>query len=339
MTKLFKPLTIRQTTFKNRIVQAPMCMYSSTQQDGKVEDWHKTHYASRAVGQIGLIIVEATAVHPQGRISAEDLGIWEDEQVEGLSEIVRLMKQHGSKTGIQLAHAGRKATVEGDIFAPSAIPFSERYKTPNEMTVEEIKDVIEHFKAATIRAKDADFDVIEIHAAHGYLLNSFLSPLTNHRTDEYGGTAENRYRVLREVIDVIRSVWDGPLFVRISAHDYAEDGMTAEDYVDMAKWMKEQTVDLIDVSSGGVVLANIDAFPGYQVPFSEIIKQNAQIETGAVGLITTGIQAEEILKNNRADLVFLGRELLRNPYWAYSAAKELQVEIEAPKQYERGWIF
>lgn len=339
MTKLFEPLTIRQTTFKNRIVQAPMCMYSSTQQDGKVEDWHKTHYASRAVGQIGLIIVEATAVHPQGRISAEDLGIWEDEQVEGLSEIVRLMKQHGSKTGIQLAHAGRKATVEGDIFAPSAIPFSERYKTPNEMTVEEIKDVIEHFKAATIRAKDADFDVIEIHAAHGYLLNSFLSPLTNHRTDEYGGTAENRYRVLREVIDVIRSVWDGPLFVRISAHDYAEDGMTAEDYVDMAKWMKEQTVDLIDVSSGGVVLANIDAFPGYQVPFSEIIKQNAQIETGAVGLITTGIQAEEILKNNRADLVFLGRELLRNPYWAYSAAKELQVEIEAPKQYERGWIF
>lgn len=339
MTKLFKPLTIRQTTFKNRIVQAPMCMYSSTQQDGKVEDWHKTHYASRAVGQIGLIIVEATAVHPQGRISAEDLGIWEDEQVEGLSEIVRLMKQHGSKTGIQLAHAGRKATVEGDIFAPSAIPFSERYKTPNEMTVEEIKDVIEHFKAATIRAKDADFDVIEIHAAHGYLLNSFLSPLTNHRTDEYGGTAENRYRVLREVIDVIRSVWDGPLFVRISAHDYAEDGMTAEDYVDMAKWMKEQTVDLIDVSSGGVVLANIDAFPGYQVPFSEIIKQNAQIETGAVGLITTGIQAEEILKNNRADLIFLGRELLRNPYWAYSAAKELQVEIEAPKQYERGWIF
>lgn len=339
MTKLFEPLTIRQTTFKNRIVQAPMCMYSSHHQDGKVEDWHKVHYATRAVGQVGLIIVEATAVHPQGRISPEDLGIWEDDHITGLAEIVRLMKQHGSKTGIQLAHAGRKATVDGDIFAPSAIPFSERYQTPKEMTVEQIIDFIEDFKAATIRAKKADFDVIEIHAAHGYLINSFLSPLTNKRTDQYGGSAENRYRILGEVIDAIRSIWEGPLFVRISAHDYAEDGMTADEYVEMARWMKKQTVDLIDVSSGGVVLANIDAYPGYQVPFSETIKQDAQIETGAVGLITTGIQAEEILKNNRADLIFLGRELLRNPYWAYSAAKELQVNVSAPKQYERGWIF
>lgn len=339
MTKLFERFTIRQTTFKNRIVQAPMCMYSSHNQDGKVEDWHKIHYATRAIGQVGLIIVEATAVHPQGRISAEDLGIWEEEQVEGLSEIVRLIKQHGSKTGIQLAHAGRKATVDGDIFAPSAIPFSERYQTPKEMTVEQIQAFIDDFKAAAIRAQKAGFDVIEIHAAHGYLINSFLSPLTNKRTDEYGGSAEKRYRVLREVIDAIRSVWDRPLFVRISAHDYAEDGMTVEEYIEMAKWMKEQTVDLIDVSSGGVVLANIDAFPGYQVPFSEAIKQDAQIETGAVGLITTGRQAEEILKNNRADLVFLGRELLRDPYWAYTAAKELEVEIKAPKQYERGWIF
>lgn len=339
MAKLFEPFTIRQTTFKNRIVQAPMCMYSSYQQDGKVEDWHKIHYATRAIGQVGLIILEATAVHPQGRISAQDLGIWTDEQIEGLSEVVRLMQDNDAKTGIQLAHAGRKATVEGDIFAPSAIPFSERYPTPTEMTVAHIQSFIADFKNAAIRANKAGFDVIEIHAAHGYLINSFLSPLTNKRTDEYGGTAENRYRLLGEVIDAVRDVWEGPLFVRISAHDYAEEGMTADQYVDMVKWMKEQTIDLIDVSSGGVVLANIDAFPGYQVPFAETIKQEANIETGAVGLITTGRQAEEILKNNRADLIFLGRELLRNPYWAYEAAVELKTIIQSPKQYERGWIF
>lgn len=338
MAKLFEPFTIRQTTFKNRIVQAPMCMYSSHQQDGKVEEWHKIHYATRAIGQVGLIIVEATAVHPQGRISAEDLGIWDDEQIAGLSEVVRLMQEHGAKTGIQLAHAGRKATVEGEIFAPSPIPFSDRYPTPKEMSIEQIQAFISDFKKAAIRAQKAGFDVIEIHAAHGYLINSFLSPLTNKRTDVYGGSAENRYKILSEVIDAVRSVWEGPLFVRISAHDYAENGMTAEQYVEMVKWMKAQTVDLIDVSSGGVVLADIDVFPGYQVPFAEIIKKEANIETGTVGLITTGQQAEEILKNNRADLVFLGRELLRNPYFAYTAAKELNAEIVAPKQYTRGWL-
>lgn len=338
MAKLFEPFTIRNTTFKNRIVQAPMCMYSSHEQNGKVEDWHKIHYATRAIGQVGLIIVEATAVHPQGRISAEDLGIWEDEQIEGLSEIVRLMKQHGAKTGIQLAHAGRKATVEGEIFAPSPIPFSDRNPTPKAMSVDQIQRFVQDFQDAAIRAKKAGFDVIEIHAAHGYLINSFLSPLTNERTDAYGGSAENRYKVLGEIIDAVRAVWEGPLFVRISAHDYAENGMTADQYVDMVKWMKDQTVDLIDVSSGGIILANIDAFPGYQVPFAETIKREANIETGAVGLITTGRQAEEILKNNRADLIFLGRELLRNPYWAYSAAKELETEISAPKQYTRGWL-
>lgn len=337
MAKLFEPFTIRDVTFKNRIVQSPMCMYSSDAQDGKVTDWHKTHYASRAVGQVGLIIVEATAIHPQGRISAEDLGIWEDSQIEGLSEIVGLMKQHGAKTGIQLAHAGRKATVEGSIFAPSALPFSERLKTPVEMTIEDIQQLIEQFKEATIRAKKAGFDVIEIHAAHGYLLNSFLSPLTNKRTDAYGGSLENRYRILKEVIDVVRTVWDGPLFVRISAHEYTEGGMTVDEYIDIVKWMKAQTVDLIDVSSGGVVLADIDVFPGYQVPFSETIKHEAKIDTATVGLITTGLQAEEILKNKRADLIFLGRALLRNPYWAYAAAQELNVTIEAPIQYDRGW--
>lgn len=338
MAMLFSPYSIRGVEFKNRIVMAPMCMYSSHNLDGKVEDWHKTHYTTRAVGQVGLIIVEATAVQPEGRISDQDLGIWNDDQLEGLSEIVRLMKQHGAKTGIQLAHAGRKATVDGDIFAPSPIRFNEQYKTPVEMTVEDIKETVSAFKDAAVRAKQAGFDVIELHGAHGYLINEFLSPLTNKRGDAYGGSSENRYRILREILDSVRSVWDGPLFVRISAEDYTEGGMTSALYLEMVKWMKTQDVDLIDVSSGAVVPAKIDPYPGYQVPFAEDIKKGAGIATGAVGLITSGLQAEEILKNERADMVFLARELLRNPYWAYTAAKELGVEIESPKQYERGWV-
>ncbi|MFD1926632.1 NADPH dehydrogenase NamA [Sporosarcina siberiensis] len=339
MTKLFEPYTIRDVEFKNRIAMAPMCMYSSHNCDGQIEDWHKTHYATRAVGQVGLIIVEATAVQPEGRISAQDLGIWSDDHIEGLTEVVHLMKQHGTKTGIQLAHAGRKATVDGDIFAPSAMAFNDHYKTPVEMTKSDIKATIQAFKDGTIRAQKAGFDVIELHGAHGYLINEFLSPLTNKRMDEYGGSAENRYRILREIIDEVRIVWDGPLFVRISAHDYTEGGMTPEAYVEMAKWMKEQGVDLVDVSSGALVPAKIDVFPGYQVKFSETIKSGAHIATGAVGLITTGIQAEEILKNERADLILLARELLRDPYWAYTAAKELDTEISVPKQYDRGWTF
>jgi NADPH2 dehydrogenase len=339
MAKLFEPYAIREVEFKNRIVMAPMCMYSSHNEDGMVQEWHRTHYATRAVGQVGLIIVEATAVQPQGRISAQDLGIWSDEHIDGLAEIVQLTQQHGAKTGIQLAHAGRKATVDGDIQAPSAVAFNDKYKTPIEMTVEDIRETIQAFKAGAMRAKKAGFDVIELHGAHGYLINEFLSPLSNKRTDAYGGSSENRYRILREIIDEVRSVWEGPLFVRISAHDYTEGGMTAEAYVEMAKWMKEQGVDLIDVSSGAVVPAKIDAYPGYQVKFAETIKEGANIATGAVGLITTGIQAEEILKNNRADMVLLARELLRDPYWPYTAARELGVEIPAPKQYERGWRF
>ncbi|MBE1553823.1 NADPH dehydrogenase NamA [Sporosarcina limicola] len=339
MAKLFEPFTIRNTTFKNRIVMAPMCMYSSHNEDGMVEDWHKIHYATRAVGQVGLIIVEATAVQPAGRISAQDLGIWSDDHVEGLAEIVRLMQQHGAKTGIQLAHAGRKATVDGDIYAPSAIAFSDSYRTPIAMTIEDIKETVQAFKEGAGRAKKAGFDVIELHAAHGYLINEFLSPLSNKRMDAYGGSAENRYRFLSEIIDEVRMVWEGPLFVRISAHDYTDGGMTARLYVEMVKWMKEQGVDLIDVSSGAVVPAAIDVFPGYQVKFSETIKEGAAITTGTVGLITTGIQAEEILQNRRADMVLLARELLRDPYWAYTAAKELRVEIESPKQYKRGWLF
>lgn len=338
MAKLFEPMTIKNTTFKNRIVMAPMCMYQSDKEDGQVTDWHRIHYPTRAVGQVGLIIVEATAVQPQGRISARDLGIWEDEHIEGLAEIVRLMKSHGAKTGIQLAHAGRKATVDGAIQAPSAIAFSEEYKTPVEMTDEDIKETIQAFKDGAVRAKKAGFDVIEIHGAHGYLINQFLSPLTNKRTDQYGGSAENRYRLLREVIDAVNEVWNGPLFVRLSAHDYAEGGMTPEQYIEMSQWMKQQGVDLIDVSSGAVVPAKINAYPGYQVPFAETIKQQTPIAAGAVGLITSPLHAEEILQNGRADMVFLARELLRNPYWAYTAATELKADIPAPVPYERGWV-
>ncbi|AZU63237.1 NADPH dehydrogenase NamA [Neobacillus mesonae] len=335
--KLFSPYGIKGVTMKNRIVMSPMCMYSSHNEDGHVQNWHRTHYTSRAVGQVGLIIVEATAVTPQGRISPQDLGIWSDEHVKGLQELVELAKEHGAKMGIQLAHAGRKAELEGEIIAPSALAFNEKSKTPKEMTQADIEQTVEAFKKGAERAKKAGFDVIELHGAHGYLLNEFLSPLSNKRTDEYGGNAENRYRILREVIDAVKTVWDGPLFVRVSANDYHEDGLTPEDYILFAKWMKEQGVDLIDVSSGAVVPARINVYPGYQVPFSETIKHGAGIDTGAVGLITTPIQAEEILQNDRADLVFLARELLRDPYWPRTAAKELGVEMEAPKQYQRGW--
>lgn len=339
MTKLFEPFTIREMEMKNRIVMAPMCMYSCEKEDGIVTDWHKIHYASRAVGQVGLIILEATAVRPEGRISVNDLGIWDDTHIAGLQEVTSLIKQHGAKAGIQLAHAGRKSEVPDQIFAPSAIAYSNYYKTPTAMTIEQIKKAIQSFKAGAIRADKAGFDMIEIHAAHGYLINEFLSPLTNKRTDEYGGSPENRYRFLREVIDEIRSVWQKPLFVRISANDYTEGGMTPEQYIQFATWMKVQDVDLIDISSGAVVSAKIDVYPGYQVPFSETIRKGSHIPTGAVGLITTGLQAEEILKSNRADLIFLGRELLRDPYWPYTAAKQLGATIAVPKQYERGWTF
>lgn len=335
--KLFSPYTIKGVTFKNRIVMSPMCMYSSHNQDGHVQNWHRTHYISRAVGQVGLIIVEATAVTAQGRISPEDLGIWSDDHIAGFAELVGLVKEHGAKIGIQLAHAGRKAVLEGDILAPSAIPFNEKSKTPKEMTKADIAETVEAFKKGAARSKKAGFDVIEIHGAHGYLIHEFLSPLSNKRSDEYGGSAEKRYRFLREVIEAVKTVWDGPLFVRVSAHDYQEGGLTPEDYITFGQWMKEQGVDLIDVSSGAVVPALINVYPGYQVTYSETIRERADIATGAVGLITSPIQAEEILQNDRADLIFLARELLRDPYWPRTAAIELGIQLEGPKQYERGW--
>ncbi|EKN63127.1 NADPH dehydrogenase NamA [Schinkia azotoformans] len=338
-TALFSSFTIKNTTFKNRIVMSPMCMYSSHMEDGKVQNFHITHYTSRAIGQVGLIIVEATAVTAQGRISKHDLGIWEDEQIEGLKTIVDRCHEHGAKVGIQLQHAGRKATVDGEILAPSAIPFNEKIKTPKEMTEADIKDTITAFQAAARRVKQAGFDAIEIHAAHGYLLHEFLSPLTNKRNDEYGSSPENRYRLLKEVIEAVKQEWDGPLFVRISASDYHPEGLTVENYYEYAKEMKKQGVDLIDCSSGGLIPdAKIDVYPGYQVQFADKIKSNIGIYTGAVGLITSSLHAEEILKSGRADLVFLARELLRNPYWPYVAAKQLNAPLEAPKQYDRGWL-
>jgi NADPH2 dehydrogenase len=335
-TKLFSPYTVKGVTIKNRIVMSPMCMYSSDE-SGKVKNWHLTHYTTRAVGQVGLIIVEATAVSSEGRISPRDLGIWSDEHIDGLKNIVSLSKEHGAKVAIQLAHAGRKAELEEEILAPSAIAFDESYKTPKEMTKEDIQNTIQNFKEGARRAKEAGFDIIEIHGAHGYLINEFLSPISNKREDEYGGSAQNRYRFLKEVIEAVKEEWNGPLFVRVSAFDYLEEGLKADDYVPFAKWMKEQGVDLIDVSSGAVAPAPITAYPGYQVQFADQIKNEANIDTGAVGLITNGFQAEEILRNNRADLVFLARELLRDPYWPRTAAKELREEIEAPVQYEYGW--
>ncbi|MBD1378747.1 NADPH dehydrogenase NamA [Metabacillus arenae] len=336
-TKLFEPYRIKNVEVKNRLVMSPMCMYSSHNENGVVEDFHMTHYISRAAGQIGLIMVEATAVTPEGRISSKDLGIWNDEHVPKLKVLVEGIKQYRAKTAIQLAHAGRKATVDGDIYAPSAIAFNDKMKTPVEMTKKDIQRTITAFKKGAIRAKEAGFDIIEIHGAHGYLINEFLSPLSNKRNDEYGGSKENRYRFLKEIIDEVKTIWEGPLFVRISAFDYHDEGLNIDDYVKYAAWMKEQGVDLIDVSSGAVVPAQIPVYPGYQVKFAEKIRKQANIATGAVGLITHGVQAEEILQNERADLIFIARELLRDPYFARTAAKQLGEEIESPVQYERGW--
>jgi len=336
--KLFSPVTIGQLSLKNRIVMSPMCMYSCKDESGLVNDWHRVHYTSRAVGQIGLIIVEATAVTKQGRITVHDLGIWSDEHIAGLSELVRLSHEHGARIGIQLAHAGRKSTDHGPIIAPSAIRFNESYKMPLEMSLEQIHETIRAFRDGARRAAAAGFDVIEIHAAHGYLINQFLSPLTNQRTDEYGGDLTGRSRFLFDIIEAVKQEWQGPLLVRVSAEEYAPGGLSVKDHVILARRMKEHGVDLIDVSSGGVVPATIHAYPGYHVPYSERIRKEAGIATGTVGLITSPEHAVDILENERADLIFLGRELLRDPYWPRTAASKLGIKITPPEQYERGWI-
>jgi len=335
--KLFSPITIKQMTLKNRIVMSPMCMYSCQDESGQVNSWHRTHYTSRAVGQVGLIIVEATAVTKQGRISVHDLGIWSDEHIAGLKELVDLVHEHDAKIGIQIAHAGRKSTDHGDIIAPSAIRFDDSYKLPQEMTTEQIHETVQAFQDGARRAAEAGFDMIEIHAAHGYLINQFLSPLTNKRSDEYGGSLEGRFRILREIIEAVKKVWQGPLFVRVSAEEYAPEGLGIEEHIEIARQLQALGVDLIDVSSGGVVHARIDVYPGYQVPYAERIRRETGIMTSAVGLITSPEQAADIVANDRADLVLLGRELLRDPYWPRTAAKQLGVQITGPVPYGRGW--
>lgn len=337
MSKLFSTFELKNIKLKNRITMAPMCQYSADN-SGHATDWHLTHYASRAIGGTGLILLEATAVEPRGRISAMDLGIWEDNQIQGLANIVEACKKYGAAVGIQLAHAGRKCSIPTEgIVAPSPIAFSNEYQTPHELSIHEINGIVNSFKLAAERAFRAGFDVLEIHGAHGYLINEFLSPLTNKRTDEYGGSLDNRVRFLREILLGIREVWskDKALILRISAEDYAEGGNHPTDLAKMINLLRDCHVDIINVSSGAVVPATITTFPGYQLPYSEVIKEETGLPTIAGGLITSSFMAEEIVSNNRGDLVYIGRELLRNPYWPLQAAKELKADIPWPKQYER----
>lgn len=338
MAKLFSTFEVKDMELKNRIVMAPMCMYSAGN-DGLATPWHTIHYATRAQGGVGLIIQEATAVESRGRITANDLGIWSDDHIKPLKEIVDTVHSLGAKMGIQLQHAGRKCTVANErILAPSAIAFSHDYRIPHEMTTEEIKEVVQAFRDAAKRVLEVGYDVIELHGAHGYLINEFLSPLANKRTDEYGGSKENRVRLLKEVVMAVREVWpmEKPLIVRVSAYEYHEEGNDAADVAQMLSLVKQFGIDLINVSSGGVVLAPVPLYQGYQVNFAEVVRKQVALPVMAGGLITNAFMAEEILSNNRADLIFLGRVLLRDPYWALSADAHLHQEVTWPKQYERG---
>ncbi|MBX2905337.1 MAG: NADH:flavin oxidoreductase/NADH oxidase [Taibaiella sp.] len=351
MPLLFSPLQLRGVTLKNRIVVSPMCQYSAI--DGFANDWHLVHLGSRAVGGAGLVIVEATAVTPEGRISPHDLGLWSDDHVAPLKRITTFIEAQGSVPAIQLAHAGRKSSLSepwnGDrqltvdeggwqTVAPSALAFAEDRATPQELTVSEIQSLVASFVAATKRALTAGFKVLEIHGAHGYLINGFLSPLSNKRTDDYGGSFENRTRFLRQIIEGIRSVWadDLPLFLRISASDWEEGGWTVEDSKRLAELVGPMGVDLVDCSSGGnSSTARIPAKPGYQVPFAAEVRKTG-MPTGAVGIIVTAQQAEEILVAGEADLIFMARELLRDPYFPIHAAQQLGYDDMAwPVQYER----
>ncbi len=350
MSILLSPLTLRNVTLKNRIAMSPMCQYSA--KDGFANDWHLVHLGSRAVGGAGLIIAEATAVWPEGRITPGDLGLWSDDHIAGLRRITDFVHRHGSVAGIQLAHAGRKASCavpwEGgkqldlkhggwQTVAPSPIPFSPGERAPAMADSLCPGIIIAGFREAAERALKAGFKVVEIHSAHGYLLQEFLSPLSNQRTDEYGGSFENRTRLLLQVTEAVRSVWpeEYPLFVRISSTDWTEGGWTLEDSIELAYLLKSAGADLIDCSSGGNIYnAKIPAAPGYQVPFAGALRKTG-IMTGAVGLITSSNQAEEILREEKADLILMGRELLRNPYFPLQAAKELGEEIYWPAQYLR----
>lgn len=336
MSRLFKEYQIKDMKLRNRIVMPPMCMYSA--EDGLVNDWHLTHYTTRAVGGAGLILLEATGVESRGRITDQDLGLWKDEQVEGMARLVGTCRKFGAKMGVQLAHAGRKSevTLEQPV-APSPIAFSEKYRTPSELKKEELPGIINAFRDAAVRAEQAGFDTIELHAAHGYLISEFLSPLTNQRTDEYGGSAESRSRLLAEIIRQVRSVWPEkkPLIVRVSAEDYEVGGNHVEAIAEILKELKAEGIDLVNVSSGGVVNTGMKTYPGYQVGYAETIRRVTGIPVIAGGLITSAKSAEKILKNEQADLIYFGRELLRNPYFPLQASKEVEDGIEWPVQYQR----
>ena len=337
--KTFEEYKIKNLVLKNRIVLPPMCIYSSDN-SGLVKDFHMTHYTSRAIGGVGFIVLEATAVVPNGRITSKDLGIWSDDHIPGLKSLVDSCKSYGTGMAIQLAHAGRKCMADEEyIVAPSSIDFDDDYKTPSELSKEEIHRIVLDFKEASLRADKAGFDAIEIHAAHGYLIHEFLSPITNKRTDEYGGSIENRTRFLKEILSSISEVYPRhkPILIRVSANDYREDGLNPEEISEIINHVKEY-LDIVHVSSGGLINVKFDIYPGYQIKYSEIIKNKCNIPTIAVGLIREYDQVEEILSNNRADLVALGRELLRNPYWVLNTAYKNKIDIKYPYQSERGFI-
>jgi 2,4-dienoyl-CoA reductase-like NADH-dependent reductase (Old Yellow Enzyme family) len=355
MTQLFDPFPLRSITLRNRLGVSPMCMYSSD--NGRATDWHLVHLGSRAVGGFGLVMAEATAVEARGRISPDDAGLWEDDQIEPLARITAFLKKHGAAPAIQLAHAGRKASTPGpfkphtakslspeqggwQVVAPSPHAFADGYQVPHELTLEGIHTVQNAFVAAAQRAQLAGFDIVEIHAAHGYLLHEFLSPLSNRRTDAYGGTYENRTRFLLETTRAVRKVWpeNKPLLVRLSCSDWTDGGWTIEDSIALARLLKPEGVDLIDCSSGGnVPAAKIPAGPNYQVPFAQAIRTQANVPTAAVGMITEPRQAAAIIESGQADLVFMARGALRDPYFPYHAARELGVpeKLHLPAQYGR----
>jgi 2,4-dienoyl-CoA reductase-like NADH-dependent reductase (Old Yellow Enzyme family) len=351
--KLFSPLRIRESELKNRIVVSPMCEYST--KDGHPQTWHLVHLGSRAIGGAGLVFTEASAVEERARISSADAGIYKDAHVASWRPIAEFIRSHGAVPGMQLAHAGRKASTappwtggkpvsvqDGgwEPVGPSALPFDTGYTVPHELSKGEIEEIVAAFRKSAERALEAGFEVIEIHAAHGYLLHQFLSPLSNARTDEYGGKFENRIRLTMQVARTVRAAWPQrlPLFVRVSATDWKEGGWDLAQTIELARQLKPQGVDLMDVSSGGAVPGvKIPLGPGYQTGFAEAIRKETRIATGAVGMISEPAQAETILATEQADLVFLARELLRDPYWPRRAAKALDVKIKAPVQYERAW--
>ncbi|WP_327240636.1 MULTISPECIES: NADH:flavin oxidoreductase/NADH oxidase [unclassified Streptomyces] len=363
MSVLFEPRTLRSLVIPNRVWMAPMCQYSAEAvgpNAGVATDWHFTHLAARAAGGTGLILTEATAVSPEGRISPADLGIWNDTQVAALRRITSFIKGQGSIAGIQLAHAGRKASTAapwqggGPVgpdehgwqpVAPSPLPFDEGHPVPHELTVDEIRGVVDQFREAARRALDAGFEVAEVHGAHGYLVGQFLSPHSNRRTDEYGGSFDNRVRFALQVVDAVREVWpeDLPVFFRISATDWLtendeddREGWTVDETVRLATELQAHGVDLLDVSSGGnAPNARITTGPGYQVPFAARVREETSLPVAAVGLITEPQQAEKIVADGQADAVLLGRELLRSPSWAQHAARELGGEVHRPAQYLR----